>query len=88
MKKEQQHIFDVLESLHFEFMIVDIAACDNEPVKEFLRKNSPCQLRLPQIWVGGEFRASYEEFYEAVEEGQLAELLRPNSADLPDEPLH
>lgn len=79
-------MFDILAAHRVPFSVIDIAATENTAVKESLR-DGPRGLRVPQIWIQGVFRAGYEEFLEAVENGLVEELVRP---ELPEEetPIH
>lgn len=44
-----------------------------------LRETSPQGVLLPQLYVEGLFRANYETFVEAVENGNLEELFSPRN---------
>lgn len=63
------------------YRVVDVAT--DGPAKTFLRENSPQQLVMPQIFVDGGFRAGYERFVEAVEEGRMTELLQGDAKEFP-----
>lgn len=85
MKREQQHIFDTLESRQIAFEPIDVASSNSTTLKEMLRAG-PKGLKLPQIWIDGHFKASYAEFEEALENETLQDLLV--SRQVLEEPLH
>jgi glutaredoxin-related protein len=74
MKRQQQHIFDILSAHKINFVPVDVAA--SEIVKEVLKAESPRELKLPQIWRGKEFLGGHEEFENSVEGEYLKEFLK------------
>ncbi|KAF7721279.1 SH3 domain binding glutamic acid-rich protein-like [Apophysomyces ossiformis] len=81
IKKNQDHIQQLLKSNGVHFELLDVAAseaalqhmkrCNNNGSSEGRAKE------LPQIFVGGEYRGQYEDVIRAIEESTLATLIRP-----------
>jgi glutaredoxin-related protein len=74
-------VFDTLDNMKIPYHAVDVAS--SNPAKTFLREHSPQQLLVPQLFVDGVFRAGYSAFVEAVEEGQMEELLKNEAREFP-----
>lgn len=74
MKRQQQHIFDILAARKIDHVPVDVAA--SAVVKEVLKQESPRELQLPQIWRGNEFLGGHEEFENSVEGEYLKDFLK------------
>ncbi|KAL1921043.1 uncharacterized protein VTP21DRAFT_11678 [Calcarisporiella thermophila] len=76
IKKRQEEIKTVLRSLSLAFDEVDVVG--NERARNIMQKRSG-RREPPQIFVGGEWRAGYAEFKEALEREELELLLKPQA---------
>ncbi len=74
MKRKQQHIMDTLQAKKVAFVLEDVAA--SADVKEFLRKQSPHALELPQIWRGDKALGLHTDFENALEGDYLSDFLQ------------
>nr|KAG5706454.1 hypothetical protein BaRGS_032847 [Batillaria attramentaria] len=74
IKKEQQHIVDILESKHIPFEQIDITS--NESLKEKMRGLAGATSLPPQLAKGDTYLGDFEAFDNAVEEERLEELLK------------
>lgn len=75
MKGHQNYIFDSLNSLKITYLPLDISMSENTAYKDRLRITSPRGVTLPQVYYGSEYRADYDAFEFAVEDGTVDELL-------------
>ncbi|GJJ72109.1 SH3 domain-binding glutamic acid-rich protein [Entomortierella parvispora] len=73
IKRSQQSISDALQQLEIEYEFVDVAA--SEEVKSYMKRKSRGETALPQIFAGGEYRGTYEDFDYAIETHQLTQFL-------------
>ncbi|CAO3600138.1 unnamed protein product [Absidia cylindrospora] len=81
IKKNQEHIQQILKSRHIIFELVDVAA--NEMALQYMKRNNNSGLldgrakEVPQLFVGGEFRGLFNDVVKHDEEGTLETLLIP-----------
>ncbi|KAI8099701.1 uncharacterized protein BX664DRAFT_289951 [Halteromyces radiatus] len=81
IKKNQEHIQQLLESNQVKFELIDVAA--SEAALQYMKRsnnNGSSEGRakeVPQLFVGGEFRGLYDDVAKHVEKGTLDELLVP-----------
>ncbi|KAF9585486.1 hypothetical protein BGW38_002176 [Lunasporangiospora selenospora] len=73
IKRAQQSISDTLEQLEISYDFVDISS--SEDSKRYMRRKNGGDTRLPQIFSGGEYRGTHEEFQYAVETHQILQFL-------------
>ncbi|KAI9472287.1 MAG: hypothetical protein EXX96DRAFT_597310 [Benjaminiella poitrasii] len=79
IKRNQEHIQQLLTSNNIKFSLVDVAA--SEAARQYAKKcnnNGKSEGRIkdfPQIYVGGEYRGQYEDVVHAIDDGKLEELL-------------
>ncbi|KAI7901635.1 SH3-binding, glutamic acid-rich protein-domain-containing protein [Cokeromyces recurvatus] len=80
IKRNQEHIQQLLTSNNIKFHLVDVAA--SEAARQYAKKcnnNGKSEGRIkefPQLYVGGEYRGQYEDVVYAIDNNQLEELLR------------
>ncbi|CAO3596371.1 unnamed protein product [Absidia cylindrospora] len=81
IKKNQDHIQQLLETQEVAFELIDVAA--SEAALQYMkRSNNNGSLdgrakELPQLFVGGEFRGLYDDIVKHVDEGTLETILTP-----------
>lgn len=79
VKRNQEHIQQLLESNGIKFSLVDVA--QSEAARQYAKKaNNQGQSQgrikaFPQLYVGGEYRGQYEDLERAIDENQLDVLL-------------
>ncbi|KAI8344105.1 hypothetical protein BC941DRAFT_507690 [Chlamydoabsidia padenii] len=81
IKKNQDHIQQLLESQGISFELVDVAS--SEAALQYMKRsnnNGSTDGRakeVPQLFVGGEFRGLYDDVIKHVDDGTLETLLTP-----------
>ncbi|KAI7876026.1 hypothetical protein K492DRAFT_210607 [Lichtheimia hyalospora FSU 10163] len=80
VKRHQDTIQQLLKNNNISFQLVDIAT-SKMAVQHMKRNghNNSSDGHVPQVFVGGEYRAQYEDILQHAENGTLEELLRPES---------
>ncbi|KAG0353187.1 hypothetical protein BG005_007484 [Podila minutissima] len=73
IKRSQQAISDQLEHLEIDADFVDIST--SEEAKLYMRRKNHGEKGLPQIFSGGDYRGTYEDFEYAIETHQLPQFL-------------
>ncbi|KAG0086891.1 hypothetical protein BGZ93_000855 [Podila epicladia] len=73
IKRSQQAISDQLEHLEIDADFVDIST--SEEAKLYMRRKNNGETGLPQIFSGGDYRGTYEDFEYAIETHQLPQFL-------------
>ncbi|KAG0022684.1 hypothetical protein BGZ81_008432 [Podila clonocystis] len=73
IKRSQQAINDQLEHLEIDANFVDIST--SEEAKMYMRRKNNGEKTLPQIFSGGDYRGTYEDFEYAIETHQLPQFL-------------
>lgn len=86
IKKNQEHIRQVLEARKIEFEEVDIAAPDNESEKQFMKENAQPEagknfVLPPQIFNKKVYCGDHAGFQDAVEIDNLPEFLKLESSE-------
>ncbi|KAF9971569.1 hypothetical protein BGZ73_005488 [Actinomortierella ambigua] len=74
VRKHQQAISDALTLLEIEFEFVDVAS-DEEARSYMRRKSGGYTTELPQVFSGGEYRGTYDDFEWALETNQMLQFL-------------
>lgn len=75
IKKQQQHIQNVLETLKVEFELVDVMVGKEAKIKMCKFSNNPKAIP-PQLFNEDDFCGNYEEFYSAVEKSEVEKFLK------------
>ncbi|KAG1462583.1 hypothetical protein G6F56_005489 [Rhizopus delemar] len=81
IKKNQEQIQQLLQSNNIKFTLVDVAS--SEHARQYAKKannNGRSEGRIkefPQLFVGGEYRGQFNDLVDAIDGGQLDELLHP-----------
>jgi len=91
MVTHQHRIMMILDSLHIEFEVVDIAGAAMEEAKEFMRtngkkKDNQRHVLPPQIFNGDKYCGDYDDFDIANEDDTLEEFLGLPKKDPPVDP--
>ncbi|KAG0057343.1 hypothetical protein BGZ83_011586 [Gryganskiella cystojenkinii] len=73
IKRSQQAIADALDQLEIEHEFVDVASSDE--AKSYMKRKNRGETALPQIFAGGEYRGTYDDFDYAIETHQLTQFL-------------
>jgi len=81
IRKKQQHVKDILNSLKIEHEIIDVLNPKNDEALKFMHANStpkkPNQKPIPpQIFNGDDYCGDYEKFSESLEWDTLYEFLK------------
>lgn len=77
IKRHQEAIQTALTTKQIKYQIVDVAK--SEPALQHMRKGPSSNKKLPQIFVGGEYRGQLEDLEAAIEKDQLQDFLKPRS---------
>ncbi|KAJ1671764.1 hypothetical protein EV182_007459 [Spiromyces aspiralis] len=70
----QQQLFNLLKAHNIPFAFNCIAA--DESAKKYMRRKSLGNLTIPQVYVGGEFRGTFEDAFEENEMGRFVQWLK------------
>ncbi|CEG84489.1 hypothetical protein RMATCC62417_18285 [Rhizopus microsporus] len=73
LKQEEEDIIKTLETNNIKFKVIDVAK--SELALQHMRKQNTKSRALPQIFMGGTYKCTYEEFAQAKDDGTLPQLL-------------
>ncbi|KAG1052476.1 hypothetical protein G6F43_005394 [Rhizopus delemar] len=77
LKQEEEEIVKSLESNNIQFKVIDVAK--SELALQHMRKQNSKSRALPQIFLGGSYKCTYEEFKQAKNNKDLLQLLEQQS---------
>ncbi|KAG0744842.1 hypothetical protein G6F57_003915 [Rhizopus arrhizus] len=73
LKQQEEDIVKTLEVQDIKFKVIDVAK--SELALQHMRKQNTKSRALPQIFMGGSYKCTYEEFVQAKNNGKLLQLL-------------
>ncbi|KAG1460011.1 hypothetical protein G6F56_006042 [Rhizopus delemar] len=76
LKQQEEDIIKSLESQQVKFKLIDVAK--SELALQHMRKHNTKSRALPQIFMGGSYKCTYEEFVQAKTNGKVLQLLSPS----------
>ncbi|KAI9281572.1 hypothetical protein BY458DRAFT_575029 [Sporodiniella umbellata] len=73
LKQQEQDIIQSLELQQVKFKVIDVAK--SELALQHMRKHNSKTRELPQIFMGGTYKCTYDDFLQAKKSGSILQLL-------------